>query len=162
MSAEVIQRVIELLGEKLSSPELEDYFLVDLQLSASNKLEVFLDSDNEVSFSTCREISRFLEQYLDEEKWLGEKYTLDVSSAGVGKPLKLMRQYQKNIGRKLKVKMTDGEEKTGILKQAGPENSILIESTERIKEGKRKKTIKIETEIDLDAIKKAVVQISFK
>lgn len=72
-----------------------------------------------------------------------------------------IRQYHKNIGRKIEVKTKEGEKRTGTLVSAS-DTEITIEEKVRIKEGKRKKTQVIQTVIPFDNIDKTVVQISFK
>ncbi len=154
-------KIIDLLDQKFKEEDFLDCFLVDLQLHANQKLEVFLDSDTGITFEKCQKISRYLEQYLDEEGWLGPKYTLEVSSPGISRPLMKIRQYHKNIGRKIEVKTKEGEKRTGTLVSAS-DTEITIEEKVRIKEGKRKKTQVIQTVIPFDNIDKTVVQISFK
>ena len=85
------QTIPQLLAEKFQESEFDDFFLVDLKLGINNKLEVFVDSDSQVTFEKCRKISRFLEEHLDQEGWLGDRYVLEVSSPGVGRPLKFLR-----------------------------------------------------------------------
>ncbi|WP_116108528.1 ribosome maturation factor RimP [Lewinella sp. IMCC34191] len=139
--------------------EFRDCFVVDVH-HANKKLEVFVDSDSGMTFAKCQRISRYLESYLDEQKPLGEEYVLDVSSPGVDRPLKFYRQYLKNVGRTLEVTTTDGDTFTGELKQATP-TEIVLEAKQRIKEGKRKKTVVEDISIANDAIKKSIVKISF-
>jgi len=157
---QVALRIQDLLEEKFEEPDWQDCFVVDIKQHPNNKVEVFMDSDTGVTFEKCRKISRFLENIIDTEGWLGEKYTLEVSSPGVNRPLKLWRQYPKNIGRKLDIVLEDGDKKTGLLKEVH-DSEIVLEEKVRIKEGKRKKTMKKETEIPFDFIKKAVVKVSF-
>lgn len=88
-------RIIELLEQKFVEPDWQDCFVVEVKQHATNKLEVFIDSDDSITFEKCRKISRYLEEFLDKYLWLGEKYTLDVSSPGISRPLVLKRQYQK-------------------------------------------------------------------
>lgn len=153
------EKITDLLDDKFAEEEFSDCFLVDLSLN-NTKLEVFLDSDEGINFETCRKISRYLEEHLDEQGWLGEKYTLEVSSPGVSRPLKLPRQYPKNIGRKLEVKTTSGEKLEGTM-IAVDDRSITLAYKDRIKEGKRKKTIEVEREVPFEEIEKAKVKISF-
>ena len=157
---EVEDKITSLLEEKFREDAFSDCFLVDLKLHANNKLEVFLDSDFGISFEQCQKISRYLEEYLDEEQWLGEKYVLEVSSPGVSRPLRLQRQYPKNVGRKVEVKLKDGDKRTGILKNV-EEDRIVLEEKVRVKEGKRKKTELVETEIDFNSIAETKVKITF-
>lgn len=154
------EKIHELLAAKFQEETFQDCFLVEFNLHTGNKLEVFVDSDSGVTLEKCRRISRYLESYIDEEGWLGEKYTLEVSSPGLGRPLKLKRQYLKNIGRKVEVTLTDGEVKTGILKSAD-ESVITLQEVMVRKEGKKKKKEVVLTEIPFDSIKKTMIVISF-
>ncbi len=156
----VEEKITDLLEEKFREDAFSECFLVDLKLHANNKLEVFVDSDFGITFETCQKLSRYLEQYLDEEKWLGERYTLEVSSPGVGRPLKLLRQYPNNVGRKLEVKLTDGEKRSGILKEV-QESGIVLEEKIRVKDGKRNKTEIAEIEIAFGSIAEARVKVTF-
>ena len=101
-----------------------------------------------------------MESYLDEEQWLGEKYTLEVSSPGVSRPLSVARQYPKHIGRKLAVNTHEGEKIEGKLISVEEDGIVLFFKT-REKQGKKKVTIEKEVKILFDQIKKAVVKISF-
>ena len=149
-----------LLEKKFQVAPFEDYFFIDLKVFG-NKIEVFVDSDSGVTIEACAKLNRYLQPYIDEAGWLGEKYTLDVSSPGVGKPLQLLRQYQKNIGRTLAVKLIDGEKKKGILTQVN-KDTIVLEYKDRIKQGNKKKTITVESEISIGQIEEAKVKISFQ
>ena len=158
----MIEHKIEsLLQEKLKEEEFADCFLIESKLHANNKLEVFIDSDSNMNFEKCRKISRYLEKHIDENKWLGEKYTLEVSSPGIGRPLLFLRQYQKNIGRKVEVSLNDKTTKTGILLKAD-DGKLCIEEKIQVKEGKKKKTHVVETEIPFAEINKTIVKIAFK
>jgi ribosome maturation factor RimP len=157
----VEEKIIDLLDEKFAEPGFSDCFWLDVRLLPNNKLEVIIDSDTGVTFSTCQQLSRYLESYIDEEGWLGEKYVLEVSSPGVDRPLQLLRQYPKHIGRKLEVKMKDGSRHEGKLVAIEGEN-IRLETKERRKEGKRKVTETVRTDLPFAGIEKALVKISFK
>lgn len=153
-------KIVDLLNTKFQEEEYQDCFLVEMKLSQSNKLEVFLDCDSGLTFEKCQRISRYLESYLDEEQWLGEKYTLEVSSPGVGKPLKMNRQYKKNIGRRVEVNFNEGKPQTGKL-IAVDDESITIEYEITIKEGKKKRKEMNQQNILFENIKKTVVKVSF-
>lgn len=149
------------MAEKFSGDaDFNDCFLVETKLGAGKLLEVFVDADGAMDFARCQKISRFLEADLDEHKWLGEEYTLEVSSPGIGRPLKFVRQYVKNIGRTVEVLLTDGSIETGILRKAD-ENGIAIEQEKKILEGKKKVKTLIETEIPFDKINRTVVVVVF-
>lgn len=155
------EKLNTLLTAKFQEEDFKDCFLVDFELPTPTRLEVFIDSDSGITFDKCRKISRYLEAVIEEENWFGEKYTLDVSSPGLYRPLKLKRQYFKNIGRKLKVKVKEGSEQKGTLIKVD-ENSITLEEKVRVKEGKKKVSKLVQTELAFEDIKKTLVVISFK
>ncbi|MEM9258919.1 MAG: ribosome maturation factor [Bacteroidota bacterium] len=156
----MVGKVTEMLENYFAVEEdFLDCFVVDVNHS-NTKLDVFVDSDSGMTFRKCQRISRFLEAYLDEAQPLGERYTLNVSSPGVDRPLKFQRQYVKNVGRTLEVTTTEGDTYKGLLKNVTP-NHLLLTYKVRRKEGKRKKTVEEEVEIAFDAIKKSIVKISF-
>lgn len=80
-------------------------FLVDLKISSGNKISVLVDAIGGLPITDCIKVSRGIEHNLDREE---EDFSLDVSSPGLDQPFKVFRQYEKNIGRSLKVTMTDG------------------------------------------------------
>ena len=151
----------KLIAQKLEEEEFQDCYLVEVKGPNGGKLEVFIDSDSSMTFKKCQKMSRYLEGHIDEAKWLGEKYTLEVSSPGVGNPLKLKRQYAKNIGRKMEVKKIDGEKVEGILVTVD-EDTIALEGKVRKKVGKKKVTEEVTTTIEFENIKTAKVKVSFK
>lgn len=108
---QVEKRVTELVEEKISDrPEL---FLVEVRMLPNNKLIIHVDGDEGISIQDCAAISRHVGFHLEEENTIEKAYNLEVSSPGVGEPLRLKRQYVKNIGRELSVKLTGGEVKEG-------------------------------------------------
>ena len=129
-------KIAQLLSELLEGEAFSDCFLLEAKLHANQKVEVFLDSDTGITFDKCQRISRYLEQHIDENGWLGEKYTLEVSSPGVSRPLTLLRQYPKHLGRKLEITQTDKTVKTGKLLQV-LDNAIVLEEEVKTKEGKK-------------------------
>lgn len=159
----VIENYIkELLEKKLNEAEYEAYFLVRVSYNPKNKMiKVYLDGDEGISFGTCKKISRYLEEYLDERPDLDGKYTLEVSSPGTSNPLILQRQFPKHIGREFKIETLDGMKFKGTL--TGVEgDDFTFEVTEKVKEGKKKKTIIKEEKIEFGTIKEALISIKFK
>ena len=153
---QVEKRVTALVEEKISDrPEL---FLVEVRMLPNNKLIIHVDGDEGISIQDCAAISRHVGFHLEEENTIEKAYNLEVSSPGVGEPLKLKRQYQKNIGRDLSVKLSDGQLKEGKLLSVDAE-SITIE--EKVKE-KGKKAQLVETSLNFDHILETKVLISFK
>jgi len=163
MNCSLIENKIETLLERLftQDEEFQDCFLVSITAGTNNKVVVFVDSDTGIKFSECQKISRYLESFIDEEGWLGEKYTLDVSSPGIMNPLLLKRQYPKNIGRRMDIVNAEGVKMEGELVEVLDE-MIIIEDIVKEKVGKKNVKKLVRTEISFDQINKATVQISFK
>ncbi len=153
---QVEKRVKELVEEKIADrPEL---FLVEVKMLPNNKLIIHVDGDQGISIQDCAAISRHVGFHLEEENAIEKAYNLEVSSPGVGEPLKLKRQYDKNIGRELSIKLSSGDKKEGKLLSVS-ENGITIE--EKQKE-KGKKVQLVESHIGLEDITELKVLISFK
>lgn len=132
-----------------------EYYIVDLSITPANHIGVFIDGDEGVSLDTCTQISRILEAVLDEEPALGGIYELEVSSPGVSRPLKFLRQYLKHVGRTLRIKLKTYDEFEGKLLATG-HDSITIEIKAR-----DKKSLPDFREIPFDDIKEAFVVIEF-
>ena len=160
----VVEKLTQLVDAYLQQPEYEHIFLVEIVLSRANEVNVYIDSDAGLYLEEAAKMSRYLEQFLDEYQWLGEKYTLEVSSPGVGNPLKIKRQYVKNIGRELSVELLDTHINAKGTLTAVNEDSIVVSYTtkEQVEGTKKKKTVEVNQEIPFTNIKKAVVKISFK
>ena len=156
----VEERIYDLLEAKLAEPEFADCFFIELSLHPGNRLEVIIDADAGVTFDKCRLISRYLESHLDEKAWLGAEYTLEVSSPGISRPLKLWRQYPRNVGRNLEISLQDGSSYTGKLLEV-KEDSLSLEETIKRKEGKRNITETVTREIPAAQIEKTIVKITF-
>jgi ribosome maturation factor RimP len=153
---QVEKRVAALVEEKIADrPEL---FLVDVKMLPNNKLIIHVDGDEGISIQDCVAISRHVGFHLEEENAIEQAYNLEVSSPGVGEPLKLVRQYSKNIGRTLSIKLKDGLKKEGKLLSV-TENDLLIE--ESVKE-KGKKAVAVQTTVPFNDILETSVLISFK
>lgn len=166
-SFDMIELKIEkFILEKLEEPGFEDFYLLEVKYNPANKkAEVFLDSDSGMSLGVTSKINRFLQNKIDESGLLGEKYILDVSSPGIGKPLKLNRQYVKNIGRFMEITYTENERNVrqkGTLTKVNAEESIIIQYDVKEKIGKKNVTRTVEQEIAFSIIEKAVVKVSFK
>jgi ribosome maturation factor RimP len=150
------EKVSNLLEEGLL--ERPSLFLVDLSISDSYKITVTLDGDNGVTLQDCIDVSRVIENNLDREE---QDFSLEVASAGVSTPLKLVRQYKKNVGRTLKVK-TATETIEAKLEAANEESITLFwTAREPKKVGKGKETVEHKREIPYSEIKEAIVIIIF-
>lgn len=150
------KRVRELVEEKIA--DKPNLFLVDVKMHSNGKLIVLLDGDDGVGIGDCVAVSRHVGFHLEEENVIETAYNLEVSSPGIDFPLSSPRQYAKNVGRTLGIKMADGVKREGVL-SALTEDAIVIE--EKIKE-KGKKAETVESVIPLDKITETKVLISFK
>ena len=137
-----------------------DLYLVEVKVSPMNEVEVVVDSDTSVSIDQCVALSRAIEAEFDRDV---EDFELSVMSAGIGQPLKLLRQYQKAIGQPLEVVMKDGMKYAGILETAD-ERAIVVKWEERqLVEGKkRRQTVEVRKELPLDQMKSAKRELFFK
>lgn len=155
--------ILNILKEKVEQLITEgvegtDIFLVKLTVSSSNDINVLLDSDSGLTLSDCRSISRVIETGLDRDD---EDFSLTVSSSGVGEPL-VLRQYMKNVGRKVRVTLIDGE----IIEAkmvAADDKGIELEwkSREKKPTGKGKITVVNNKLINYQNIKQTIVLITF-
>lgn len=151
--AELIEKVHSLLEPLLDGT---DIFIVNIKVKPVNNIKVYLDADTGFSIEKCALVNRRLYHAMEEAGMFPDgDFSLEVSSPGVDEPLMQMRQYKKNIGRKVTVTDNEGHDKTGLLK-AVTDEAITLE----IKPAKQKQDLII-TEIPFSNIKTTVVQIIF-
>ncbi|MDP1622614.1 MAG: ribosome assembly cofactor RimP [Bacteroidales bacterium] len=145
--------VIKLIETHLASGEI---FLVDVVIKTGNHITVFIDGDHGVNIESCRELNRFLNTSLDRE---AEDFDLTVSSAGADRPLKLPRQYYKNIGKSLEVITNNGEKYSGVVLKAN-ESGIDLETASGKKS--KKEAVTMLMSLNFSDIKSAKEVITFK
>jgi ribosome maturation factor RimP len=152
------QTILELVERHLPD---ESHFIVDVAIeekSGNIKLLILIDADQGITIDSCARISRGISEELESQDFMEQAYTLEVSSPGLDYPLKTKRQYQKNIGRELKLDLNSGLLCTGKL--IGVEESglkILVKKKE-----KGKKAVEEEQIVPFEEVKKSIVQVSFK
>ena len=140
--------------------EDKDYFLVDVSVSPDNKIVVEIDHAEGVWIDDCVELSRFIESKLDREE---EDYELEVGSAGIGQPFKVLQQYLNNIGNEVEVLTSEGRKMEGVLKDANEENMTLTVQRKVKPEGaKRPKLVEEDVTYTYSEIKYTKYLISFK
>ncbi len=142
----------------------EEFFVVEISFlnkKPKSKLLVLVDGDQGISIDKCAEISRSLANYLEEANLIEQAFVLEVSSPGLDKPLKMQRQYHKNIGRLLKLVLKDGSTETGTLKEVA-DNQIVIERDNNKKKNKKQMETEQTLSLVLDEIARAEVLVSFK
>ena len=137
-----------------------DRFVVDVKCSPANEIEVVIDADSTVDLDACVELSRKIEAEFDREV---EDYELSVFSAGVGQPLKLLRQYNKLIGGTVEVLLTSGVKMLATLKEASHEGITLSYTERKLVEGKKRKVeVEVEEFHAFDQIKWVKEYLDFK
>ena len=140
--------------------EDKEYFLVDVSVSPDDKIVVEIDHTEGVWIDDCVELSRFIESKLDREE---EDYELEVGSAGIGQPFKVLKQYLIHIGKEVEVLTRDGKKLEGVLKDANEENITLTVLKKVKPEGaKRPKLVEEDITYTYNDIKYTKYLISFK
>ena len=140
------------------------YFLVDLRIKPTNNVKVFLDGDSGITIEKCVQVNRKLYRKMEESAIYPDgDFSLEVSSAGLDEPLKLLRQYKKNIGRLVEIQLQDGTQKEGQLKDVSEEGIVLEVSSGKPSNGKlpsKKKEISSQSFL-FNNIKSTKIQIVF-
>ena len=151
------ETVKQLVREALE--ENEELFLIELTFSGDNKILVEVDGDKGLTLKECMRISRHIESNLDREE---EDFGLEVTSPDVANPLKVLRQYKKNIGRIVSVKTKEEVMIEGTLVEANEKQiSLAWKSREPKKIGKGKITVDKTADIEYSNILEAKVKIIF-
>lgn len=139
----------------------ESYFIVAIQTeekAGKIKLVILIDSDEGITIEACAKVSRAISEELETSDLFPQAFILEVSSPGLDFPLGSPRQYNKNIGRELKILLQSGSEISGKLLEVD-ENQIKLAVR---KKEKGKKATEEEMTFTLNEIKKSTVQVSFK
>lgn len=144
--------------QKLIQPLLaDDIFLVEIKIKPINNIKIYLDADNGLGIEKCIKINRAMYKIMEEMAIYPDgDFSLEVSSPGIEEPLKMHRQFLKNIGRGVEVILNDGSIKAGKLISVN-ENELELEYTE----GKNKKAVVKQQVIPFIEIKQTTVQIKF-
>lgn len=144
----------------------ESQFIVDVVISSRQgprKVLILLDGDQGVSIDDCADLSREVAKALDEHNWIEDNYTLEVSTAGIDQPLKLLRQYKKNIGRRVKIKLKEAAIEDGALTLEGALAEVDADKIVLNQDAGSGKKKEVRTrEIPFTEIEKTLVMVSFK
>jgi len=150
------QEILNITNKALQ--ENESLFLVDFDIDQNNKINIVIDGDNGVPLKECIRVNRFIENELDREE---EDYSLEVSSPDIAHPIKLIRQYNKNIGKIVNVK-TKTDTFEGKLTKVNDDTIVLNWKAREPKPiGKGKVTVEKEAIIAFDDIIQTKVKILF-
>lgn len=149
--------VSQIVNEWLSEKE---YFLVDVSVTPDNRIVVEIDHAEGVWIEDCVELSRYIESKLDREE---DDFELEVGSAGIGQPFKVLQQYLNHIGKEVEVLVADGRKLTGLLKDADEQKFVVTISKKVKLEGeKRPKMVDEDLTFAYDEVKYVKYLISFK
>ncbi|MBS1653505.1 MAG: ribosome maturation factor [Bacteroidetes bacterium] len=156
MSMDTPIKAIEEKTEELIRNQ-EGYFLVEVKIKPANNVKVFVDADNGASIDRLVQVNRQLYKWMEEAALFpGGDFSLEVSSPGLDEPLKLNRQYVKNIGRQVEVMLKEGTKIEGKLLGVN-ETAIVMEE----EKGKNKKKELVQHTISFSDIKSTKIQIRF-
>ena len=139
--------------EALVLEELKDSdsYLVEISIKPGNMIVVEIDNDEGVDIDECVKISKHIEESLDREV---EDFELEVGSAGLTSPFKILRQYQKNIGNPVEVLSRKGEKMSGTLKSADADKfTVTIIKKEKPEGAKRKMDVAHDVDFGYDDVK---------
>lgn len=137
----------------------KDYFLTDVQVSNDDRIVVEIDHKDGVWIDDCVELSQYIEAHLNREE---EDYELEVGSAGIGQPFKVMQQYLNHVGDEIEVLTVAGQKRQGILISADADEIVVnVKTKVKLEGSKRPKTIDVANTIPLSEIKEARAVISF-
>jgi len=137
-----------------------DYYIVDVKVTPDSRVSVEIDSFNGVSLEYCIEVNRYIETQFDREV---EDYELEVSSAGLTEPFKVLKQYEKNIGNEVEVLTKAGKKLIGVLSEANETEFVLqTERTEKPEGAKRKMIVVENLTFKYEEIKHTKYIIRFK
>lgn len=153
------QKVQEFLDDFMAGDN--ELFIVDVAVSDSAvrpKITIMADGDNGITIEQCASISRRLAKRLEEFYGEDASFVLEVTSPGVDFPLTSRRQFERNVGRKLKLQLKNGTEKIGTLEEV-TENGIMLAEEQKVK---TKITTLPAAEVTFDEIEKTNIVISFK
>ncbi len=146
--------VKELVNQWLEGKE---YFLVDIEVNADDKIVVEIDHADGVWIEDCVELSRFIEEHLSRDD---EDYELEVGSAGLGQPFKVEQQYLNFIGKDVEVLGADGKKVKGVLKAVDGRN-FTVSVQEKVKGKKRPEMQDIDHDYNMDEVKYCKYLIKF-
>ena len=137
-----------------------DYFLVDINFGADDRIVIEIDHADGVWIEDCAELSRFLQERLGDE--LGD-YELEVGSAGLGQPFKVAQQYVNHVGDMVEVLDLEGKKVQGLLKSVDGTNFTVTVKEKQKQEGKKRPVlVEIDKTFAMDGVKYAKYLLAFK
>lgn len=151
------ETVKELVNEWLLQKE---YFLVDVEVTPDDRIVVEIDHKDGVWIEDCAELSRFIEEHLNRDE---EDYELEVGSAGLGQPFKVVQQYINCIGEEVEVLQKDGKKLQGILKSVDePTFVVTVKEKKKLEGQKRPQLVETDREFNMNEVKHTKYVLNFK
>ena len=142
--------------------EKGDYYLVDLEMTADDRIVIEIDHADGVWIEDCADLSRFLQEKLGEE--LGD-YELEVGSAGIGQPFKVIQQYRNHIGKDVEVLTSDGKKYQGVLKEVSGDDIqfvVTVKEKQQVEGKKRPVLVEVDKTFTIADIKYCKYLLNFK
>ena len=138
----------------------KDYFLTDLTVTPDDCITVEIDQADGVWIEDCVQLSRFIEEHLSRDE---EDYELEVGSAGLGQPFKVLRQWQNHVGKQVEVITRDGRKLKGTLQEADEEHVVLSVRQKVQVEGKKRPVMQnVDVALAMSDVKSGKYVIDFK
>jgi ribosome maturation factor RimP len=138
-----------------------DYYLVDVEMTADDRIIIEIDHADGVWIEDCADLSRFLQEKFGDE--LGD-YELEVGSAGIGQPFKVIQQYRNHVGKDVEVLQKDGQKVQGVLKTVGDDETFVVTVKEKqhIEGKKRPVLVEVDKSFSISNIKYCKYLLNFK
>lgn len=139
-----------------------DYFLVDINFTPDDRIVVEIDHADGVWIEDCAELSRLIQERLGDKL---DEYELEVGSAGIGQPFKVMQQYINHIGQEVEVLDAGGIKHHGLLKSVNPDDStfvVTVKEKQKIEGKKRPVIADVDKQFDINSVKYTKYLLSFK
>ena len=132
------REVYEQKAEALITPILDSmgFELVDVEYvkeGGEGYLRSYIDKEGGITINDCEAVSRLFNEKLDQEDFIEESYIMEVSSPGLGRPLKKEKDYKRSMGKELEIrtyKAIDREKEFYGILQAYDDSSVTIETEE--------------------------------
>lgn len=141
--------------------EKGDYYLVDIEMTSDDRIVIEIDHADGVWIEDCADLSRFLQERIGEE--LGD-YELEVGSAGIGQPFKVIQQYQNHIGKEVEVLDNGGKKLQGIMKSVGDDNTfvVTVKEKQQVEGKKRPVLVDVDKTFAISEVKYCKYVLNFK
>ncbi len=150
-------KVKELVSQWLDG---KDYFLTDLTVTPDDCITVEIDHADGVWIEDCVQLSRYIEEHLSRDE---EDYELEVGSAGLGQPFKVLRQWQNHVDKQVEIITADGRKLKGILREADAEHIVLTTRQKVQVEGKKRPVLQdVDVNLPMAEVKSGRYIIDFK